>query len=513
MLRYALRRMLWSVPALFATSFILFFVTTLAPSPAAEDDAEVTAPSEPTRRSRFLDLPRFVNEHPVDVRVRAERALAHVSAGDAERDRAAHELVRLGGAALPYVLPELEALSPDARRRVAVALGPVATRMGLGQGVDFADPDAATLFWTRFWDDRALDFTRPVVTRAVERFVEHGSDAREDDLKALDTFALRAVVRAIRTTKSPTARFRLSQIARHAAERGPVIEATASPDEVRRAVAGWREWWFVYGTDFVALSSAERSVATLTDTQYGKWLRRIANGELGLSLLDGEPIADKLRARAPVTLLLCALAMLASAALAVPVGALGAWRRGSVFDVTTSAALFVLYAVPTFVLAEVLLRFGGREAALPEAVRVTLAVAAVAAGSLATLSRWQRVAILDVLSQDYIRTARAKGAAGLRVLVVHALRNALAPMITVIGLQFPVLLAGACVVEDVFGLPGIGFETLRALEVHDAPWLMAVLLPTSVAVTLGLVASDVAYAALDPQTRELLATRQGRSVS
>ena len=240
MLRYALRRMLWSVPALLATSFILFFVTTLAPAPAAEDDAQTNTPAEPTRRARFLDLPRFVNEAPVDVRVRAADALAHVSAGDAEHERAARELVRLGGAALPYVLPLLEALSPDARRRVAIALGPVAARMGLAQGVDFADPDAATLFWTRFWDDRALDFTRPVVTRAVERFVEHGSDAREDDLKALDTFALPAVVRAIRSTKSAATRFRLSQIAHHAAERGPVIELTSSPGQVRREVADWR---------------------------------------------------------------------------------------------------------------------------------------------------------------------------------------------------------------------------------------------------------------------------------
>src|SRR5580692_144952 len=356
MLRYALRRILWSVPALLATSFILFFVTTLAPPPAAEDDAQASSPAEPTRRARFLDLPRFVNQDPVDVRTRATAALAHIASGDGQHDRAARELARLGGAALPYVLPDLEALEPDARRRVAIALGPIAARMGLAEGIDLADPDAATLFWTRFWDDRALDFTRPVVTRAVARFVEHGSDAREDDLRALDTFALPAVLRAIRTTRSSATRFRLSQIAHNAAERGPVIDITSGPDRVRREVADWREWWFVYGTDFVALAGAERSIATVTDTQYGKWLRRIANGELGLSLLDGEPIADKLRTGAPVTVLVCALAMLASGALAVPLGALGAWRRGSVFDVTTSAALFLLYAVPTFVLAEMLLR-------------------------------------------------------------------------------------------------------------------------------------------------------------
>lgn len=512
MLRYALRRMLWSVPALLATSFILFFVTTLAPEPVRSlDDATESVATERARRAAFLDLPRFINVDPVDVRVRAAQALSHVAEDDVLHEKAAAELVRLGGAALPYVLPELEALAPDARRRVAVALAPVADRMGLSHSRDLTVPDRAALFWTQLWDDRALDFTRAVVDRAVTRLVEHVSAPREDDLRALDTFALPALLRAMRTTRDGVTLARLTQIAEHVAERGPTLDPGATPDEARRVVANWREWWFVYGTDFSALDGAERTIAVVTDTRYGKWLRRIANGELGVSVSDGEPIADKLRARAPVTLLLCGVALLVSLSLAVPIGVFGAWRRGGAFDVTTSVILFALYAIPTFVVAEVLSRIAGGRGPAPEAWRLTLAVAALAAGSIATLSRWQRIAILDVLSRDFIRTARAKGASGRRVLVVHALRNALGPVITIAGLHLPALLSGAFVVEDVFGLPGLGFETLRAIEAHDAPWLFAVLLPTTIAVTFGLVASDVAYAALDPRTRELLVTRQGRA--
>ncbi len=173
----------------------------------------------------------------------------------------------------------------------------------------------------------------------------------------------------------------------------------------------------------------------------------------------------------------------------------------------------MLYATPTFVVAEILSQVTRASSPGVGPARATLAVASLAAGSLATLSRWQRIAILDVLSQDFVRTARAKGASGARMLVVHALRTALAPTVAVAGLHLPALLAGAFVVEEVFGLRGVGYETLRAIEAHDAPWLMAVLLPTTIAVTLGLVASDLAYAALDPRTRELLATRQGRAAS
>jgi ABC-type dipeptide/oligopeptide/nickel transport system permease component len=379
--------------------------------------------------------------------------------------------------------------------------------MGIGDATDFAKPEAAALFWSRFWDDRALDFTRTAVDRAVARLVEHGTDLRETDIVALDTYALPEVIRAMVTTTDHVALERLTRIARHATGRGPLVAENSDADQVHRVVADWDEWWFVHSTDYVSLDGADRAVAVMTETRYGKWLRRAASGELGVSAIDGEPIAEKLRDRAPLTLLVCGLAMLLSWSLAIPVGALGAWRQGRAFDWASGGVLFLLYATPTFAAAELLRRFAGVHAVGAE--RVALAVAALALGSVATLSRWQRTAMLDVVRQDFVRTARAKGLSEWRVAVVHALRNALMPTVTLAGLHLPVLLGGAFVVEEVFGLPGVGFETLRAIEAHDAPWLMAVVLASAVAVTMGLVASDVAYALLDPRVREVLARRQG----
>jgi peptide/nickel transport system permease protein len=211
-----------------------------------------------------------------------------------------------------------------------------------------------------------------------------------------------------------------------------------------------------------------------------------------------------------VTLLVCALAMLVSWAIAVPVGVVGAWRRGSPFDIATSAALFVMFATPTFAVAEVL-----REAtasSLGAKAHIPLAVAALAAGSVATLSRWQRAAMLDVVRQDFVRTAYAKGVPMWRVLVVHALRNALLPTVTLAATHLPVLFGGAMIVEEVFGLRGMGFETIRAIESHDSAWLMAVLLAAAISVTLGLVLSDIGYGLLDPRTREVLGRRQDEPV-
>jgi peptide/nickel transport system permease protein len=509
MLRYALRRVLWAIPTLLGTSLVLFFVTTLAPDPPPGPDDSIV---EEARRARFVDLPRFVNTDPRDVESKAAAAVKDVATGGAEEERGARELARLGGAALPYVLPTLEALPPEARGRVAVALAPIAERMHVGGADDLFRPESAALFWSRFWDDRALDFTRTAVDRAVARLVEHGTDLREADIVSLDTYALPEIVRAMALTQDRLTLERLTRIARHATDRGPVVEpvvaeAGVAQDETRahRAVADWREWWFVHETDFVPIVGADRATALVTETRYGKWLLRAASGELGVSAIDGEPIAEKLRARAPVTLLLCGVAMFLSFAVAVPLGALGAWQRGRAFDWASSGVLFLLYATPTFTVAELLRRMTADHAL--GGARVALAVTALSLGSVATLSRWQRAAMLDVVRQDFVRTAHAKGLPAWRVAVVHALRNALLPTVTLAGLHLPVLLGGAFVVEEVFGLHGMGFETLRAIEAHDAAWLMVVVLASAVAVTVGLVASDVAYGALDPRVRESLARR------
>jgi peptide/nickel transport system permease protein len=503
MLRYALRRVLWAIPTLLATSLVLFFVTTLAPDPAPgpQDSA-----GEEMQRGRFVDLPRFVNTHPEDVHSRADTAVSETASGNADAAKGASELARLGGAALPYVLPLLEALAPEARGRVAMALAPVAERMGIGRGDDLLRPESAVLFWSRFWDDRALDFTRTAVDRAVSRLVEHGTDLRESDIVSLDTYALPEIVHAMGITGDHLTLERLTRLAHRATGRGPVVASDSDATQVHRALAEWQEWWFAHATDFVALDAADRAMAVVTETRYGKWLRRVASGELGVSAIDGQPIAEKLRDRAPVTLLVCGVAMLLSWTVAVPLGALGAWRRGRPFDWVSSGVVFLLYATPTFTVAELLRRITADRAG---GARVALAVAALSLGSVATLSRWQRAAMLEVVRQDFVRTAHAKGLSVWRVAVVHVLRNALMPTVTLAGQHLPVLLGGAFVVEEVFGLRGVGFETLRAIEAHDAPWLMAVVLASAVTVTMGLVASDVACGALDPRVREALSLRQG----
>jgi peptide/nickel transport system permease protein len=189
------------------------------------------------------------------------------------------------------------------------------------------------------------------------------------------------------------------------------------------------------------------------------------------------------------------LALLASAAAAVPLGVLAAWRRGGTVDHATAIGVLAIYAVPTFLVAQLLASFGS-------SVGVFLPVLALATVSLSAMMQTQRAAMIDALSRDYIRAARAKGARTLRVAVVHALRNALMPTVTLAGVQLPALIGGAFVVEEVFGVQGIGWETLRAIEARDAAWIVAVTLLCAMVTTVSLVTSDIAYGLLDPRVRE-----------
>jgi peptide/nickel transport system permease protein len=160
--------------------------------------------------------------------------------------------------------------------------------------------------------------------------------------------------------------------------------------------------------------------------------------------------------------------------------------------------LLLFYSLPIFVLAEILSGLFDRGSLIGLAVPILT----LTAGGSAALSRHQRASMIEVLTQDYVRTARAKGVSTFRVLVVHALRNAMVSTTALAGLQFPMLLGSTFVVEEVFGIQGLGWETLRAIETHDASWLVAVVLLSATMTMLTLIASDVGTSLLDPRVRD-----------
>lgn len=508
MLAFALRRAIWAIPTLFGVSLVVFLLTSLLPDPEAEvaiasDDVEARLRIDELRRAHFLDLPRLVNVAPRDVQRTVDDCISHIVASDKDAVFCERRLARIGGAALPHLLPHLDDLPPSSRGRIAMALGSVARRMGIGETGELSQPDRAVLFWERFWEDRSVDFTEPAVRRSVERLATRDSELLEQDILLVDTFALRELIRAMRTTHDPEALARITRLAARMTDRPNArISPTVDAATRRAVVSEWRSWWYVHESDYIVLEGGDKIAASVSETRYAKWVLGAVTGQLGLSTRDGLPIFDKLVERAPITLGMAFLAILLSLMVGVPMGVVAAWRRGQALDHATAAIILLVYSVPTFLIAQLLTTFGQ-----VSGLGLVLPVIALSTVSVSVMSQQQRASMIEVLAQDYIRTARAKGARGPRVAFIHALRNALMPTVTLTGVQFPALLGGAFVVEEVFDVRGIGWETLRAIEAHDVAWIVAVTLLCAVVTTSGLVSTDILYGVLDPRVRERQARR------
>ena len=259
--------------------------------------------------------------------------------------------------------------------------------------------------------------------------------------------------------------------------------------------------------------------------QYGRWIGNLASGDLGETFHGGEKVSEVLRPRLLVTISLEAAAFLIIFAIAIPVGIYSAWRPESVLDRLSSFTMFVLYSLPSFWVATMLiLLFGNREspflgmhfpvAGLTDDRAVNpstwetvkdvvwhafLPVICLSYGSLAAVSRYMRTGMLEVIRQDYIRTARAKGLPESRVVLKHALRNGLFPIVTLAAAMLPVIVGGSIIIEFIFSIPGIGAYTIEAIRLREYHVLMTIFLLTGVMELIAILIADIAYAVLDPR--------------
>ena len=241
--------------------------------------------------------------------------------------------------------------------------------------------------------------------------------------------------------------------------------------------------------------------------QYGHYLFGLVRGDLGQSFKFQAPVRQIIFERYPATLQLAFLALLVCAAIAIPAGVLAAHRRGQSSDRLVGVCTLFGLAIPNFALGPLLiLLFSIEIGVLPVSGRngigsYVLPAATLGAALAAILTRMVRGAMLEELSADYIRTARAKGLSIAAVLFRHGLRNALIPIITILGLQFGTLLAGTIVTETIFSWPGIGRLTVQAISARDYPLLQGCILAISLSYVLVNLLTDAIYSVVDPRVR------------
>lgn len=256
--------------------------------------------------------------------------------------------------------------------------------------------------------------------------------------------------------------------------------------------------------------------------QYVAWLGRVARLDFGRSFLDERPVTEKILERLPVTLTINVASLLLVLCLAIPLGVAAAVRPGGGFDRITTVAVFIGYALPSFWVALLCLSFFGVTLRwlpvtglhavdyesygvirrwLDATWHLLLPVGIAAFGGLAGLSRYVRSSMIEVLRQDYMRAARARGLSEQRVLFHHGLRNGLLPVITILGLSVPDLIGGAVVAETIFSIPGMGRLFYDAVMARDYPIVMALVTIGGVLTMAGNLLADVAYAVADPRIR------------
>ena len=257
--------------------------------------------------------------------------------------------------------------------------------------------------------------------------------------------------------------------------------------------------------------------------QYVRYIARLARGDLGESIYLSRPVTTVMKDALPNTVLLMGTAILLSFLAGIGIGMVQIARRGSVAERALTTGSLFFYSVPEFWLALVVLLifaywipifpvggivdpvmypyFTPFEKLVDRLWHLVLPTVTLAALTAAAIARYQRSALLDVVSEDFIRTARAKGATERAVMTRHALRNAVLPVITLLGLSFPALLGGAVFIEKVFSWPGMGLVAVNALQTRDYPLVIGCAIVGAAMVSIGSFVADMLYAVADPRLR------------
>lgn len=583
MLRYVLGRLLLMIPTLFGITLVTFAIVHLMPGKPGdfgEEGARGVRPEvlEAQRRRYFFDLPLFFNfsieDGPVAVKKLIGRAtvdtkLSAQTIRDEEpffltpkeiellsenknpellqklleemRKRGQQDLVKHGGAAVPIVYEDLDSLAePLSASELENILAGLAE---VDPAKDPTDKNQVKARWSKWWEEKQSLYTQENVFEQVEEYLSQVSEtsgpSAQDYLKAADPALLQELMllgtftlgELIYITQSDdytdeevgAVAALLSEITGVSYSFSPLDVENENYEKIDNVCRNWREWWRQYRRDYEAYSAIEKIFGVLTETQYAKWVARILAFEFGTSQVQaGRPVIDMIVEALPNTAKLALLSLFFAYLISIPLGVSSAVNQGTFYDRATTFVLFVLYSMPSFWVALMLiLLFCGQgflawfpvtglhsqnpadypygSAFLDTVWHMILPLICLTYASLASLSRYQRVGLLDVLRQDYIRTARAKGLSERVVIWKHAVRNSLLPVITLLGVQIPYLVGGAVIAEQIFDIPGMGRVTFAAIQGRDYPVVMAVAVLTAMATMISLLISDILYALADPR--------------
>lgn len=566
MWKYLFKRLLIAVPTLFGITVITFCIIRLAPG----DPTQITLETghtpyegsltreriEETRRLFGLDKPILFNLDVKDARrsvlaaweeaveryraLQSGKTLSEPSVGKKTspgppggRERALEalaeaeaDLAAFGRRLIPYMVPVAITLEDEG---LFDLLSPI---LQDGAGIDAAASRDALERW---WRNHEPAFTSESIRARIRRLetcpeAQVGAEIEELRSELGDLVLPHAMERlshleeGTANLEEGTARRRLIALAAPRAGHRGKLESTTDARRFQAAFERLQRWWRHEGLAFQEIGSFERLKKTFTETQYALWLWRIFHLDFGESFIDFQPVAKKVWAGFKVTLSFQVIVILLIYLISVPLGVFSAVKQDSLGDRLITLFLFMLYSLPNFWLAYLLIFFlGGGDFAdlfpiqglnsegadklaflpwlLDRLWHMCLPLACMTYGGLAVLSRYTRAGMLEVIRQDYIQTARAKGLSERIVIMKHALRNGLIPIVTLIGGLLPTLISGSIIIEYIFGIHGMGWLGYTAVLQRDYPVVMAIAFFSALLVLIGTLLSDLLYVLVDPRIR------------
>jgi peptide/nickel transport system permease protein len=293
-------------------------------------------------------------------------------------------------------------------------------------------------------------------------------------------------------------------------------------DADKAEVIGKWKGWFVDNESTYTYTTNEKVSAFFFDTRFAKYWSNLIHLDFGVSTADRRPVFETVLSKLKYSLSLTFTSVILAYAISVPIGVFSAIRQGTKIDGVITVVLFIMYSLPTFFTGTVLLRLltegepvswfptGDFQTMTSDPMttwdhlkdilwHLVLPIATYTSVSLATLSRYARAGVIEVIRADYIRTARAKGLSEPVVIIKHAVRNGMIPILTLLGGLLPALVAGSVVIEVVFNIPGMGQYIFQSINLRDYNAVMAVLLTSSFLALIGILVSDLSYAFVDPR--------------
>jgi peptide/nickel transport system permease protein len=348
-------------------------------------------------------------------------------------------------------------------------------------------------------------------------------DVRRIALNQLTTNAQRRLLNEYGRAQTPEERkYNQDAQAENETLRGWGTSPKMSAEEVQALVTTKWSPWLEQHKERYEFGAGQKVGILFADTRFAKYMSNLVRLDFGVSHVDKKPVFDTILGKLRYSVTLSLLSILVAYFISVPLGVWSAYRQGTMADKVVTVMLFMLYSLPSFFIGVVLLKLltvgdplqlfptGGFNSAgnqdMPTLARIkdygwhfVLPLFCMTYGSLASLSRYARTGVLDVIRADYIRTARAKGLSEGMVIVKHAVRNGMIPILTLLGSLLPVLIGGSVIIEVIFNIPGMGLYLLESIYARDYNAIMAELLFSTALTLVGLLLSDLSYALVDPR--------------